>query len=148
MPRRVATDWRVVVDNLDLSEWAFDVQIADEKEQVDASGFGGKRTFLQGVQDQEVTVSFRNGMGSSEPFFVLRPLYEAGSIFTFYVQEDNDGGTATNVNPQYGGSATQMFSLPIGATLNDVEDVVVAFRPASNEGFSWGTAGTPAFGTV
>ena len=73
---------------------------------------------------------------------------QCGDDELLVVQEDNDGGTASNTNPQYGGSATQMFSLPIGATLNDVEDIVTVFRPASNEGFSWGTAGTPAFGTV
>jgi len=52
--RRVAVDWRVVVDEIDLSEWGFHVTINDEKDQVDASGFGGKRTFLQGDRRLEV----------------------------------------------------------------------------------------------
>ena len=146
--RRVATDWRVVVDNVDLSEWGFHVTINDEKDQVDASGFGGKRTFLQGVRTQSVDVEFRAGDGTNEPYFKLRDLYESGSQFPFYVQPVNDGGTVSDTNWQYGGSLTQVFQLPREANLNDVEDMSVTFAPASNEGFSYGTAGTPAFGTV
>ena len=65
--RRVATDWRVVVDNVDLSEWGFHVTINDEKDQVDASGFGGKRTFLQGVRTQSVDVVHDDPPVGSDP---------------------------------------------------------------------------------
>ena len=147
--KHIATNYRVVVDNVDLSEWAFDVQVGDEKDRVDVSGFGGRREFLQGLQEQNVTVSFLNGWGTGEPMFVMRPLYESGSLFPFYVQPFNDsGGTATDTNPQLGGSATQIFTLPVSATLNERAELEIEFRPASNEGFAYGTSGTPAYGTV
>lgn len=142
--KHVATDWRVVVDNNELSDHAFDVQIADEKDRIDVSGFGGSREFLPGLQNAGVTVQFLNDFGTGSVFQTLEPLYSGGSIFAFYVQPFNEGGTADPTDPKYGGSAS-IFSLPVGATLNERAEMTCEFLPAPNSIFAWGTA---AIGTV
>jgi hypothetical protein len=145
MPSKfISNDWRVVVNNVDLSDHAFDVAIADEKDRVDVSGFGGVREFLPGLQSAGVTVQFLGDFGTASVHQTLEPLYTGGSIFPFYVQPDNDGGTASTTNPKYGGSAS-IFSYPMGATLNERAEQTVEFLPAPNSQFAWGTA---AIGTV
>lgn len=136
---RASTDWKVVVNNVDLSAWAFDVQIDDTRNQLDASGFNPNNasTFIPGIREQTVTVSFRADWQSGGPNQTIEPLFRGGGAFKFYVVGDSDTGT-TAANPLYGGSAS-CYSFPIGATLNEVENIEVPFRPASGSVFNWGT---------
>lgn len=139
MSKMISTDWRVVVNETDLSDHAFDVSIADEKDRIDVSGFGGVREYLPGLQTAGVTVQFLGDFGSASVHSVLEPIYTSGSVVPFYVQPVNDSGTASVTNPVYGGSAT-IFSLPYGATLNERLEQTVEFLPAPNSQFTWGTA--------
>lgn len=136
---RASTDWKVMVNNVDLSAWAFDVQVGDERTQLDASGFNPNNasTFIPGIKDQTVTVSFRSDWQSGGPNQTISTLYSSGTTFKFFVQGDSDTGT-TAANPLYGGTAS-CYSFPIGATLNEVENIEVPFRPASGSVFNWGT---------
>jgi hypothetical protein len=59
-------------------------------------------------------------------------------VFKFWVQPDSTDSTAA-ANPWYGGSAS-IFSYPMGATLNEVEEITVTFSPASNSSFTWSTS--------
>lgn len=134
-----ATDWKIVVNNVILSTWAHDVDISDDKDQLDASGFSpsGARTYVQGLRTQAVKVGFNNDMATGGPFATVRPLYESGSAFPFFVQRDSDLGTSAT-NMIYGGTAS-VYSLPVKATLNDIEQLEVEFAPAPNSVFNWGT---------
>ena len=80
MPKFISTDWKVVVNSVDLSDHAFDVQISDEKEQIDVSGFSatGRREFLPGIQDQTIAVSFLQDFASAEVHATIWPIYEGG----------------------------------------------------------------------
>lgn len=142
MAKKLATRWKVIVGNslADLSGWAFDVQIADEKERVEVSGFSalGAREYLPGLAEQSVDVSFRQDYASAAVHQVIYPLYNGGSVFKFWVQPDSVAGTSAS-NPWYGGTAS-VFSYPVGAALNEAEEVVVTFSPAPNSSFAWGTA--------
>jgi hypothetical protein len=144
MGKFISTDWRVVVNNVDLSDHAFDVQIADEKDRIDVSGFGGNREYLPGLTDAGVTVQFLGDFGTASVHQTISPLYTGGSTFPFYVQPVNNSGTADTTDPKYGGSAS-IFSYPVGATLNERAEVTCEFLPAPNSAFAWGTA---AIGTV
>jgi hypothetical protein len=137
MPKFISTDWKVVVNSVNLSDHAFDVQIGDEKEQVDVSGFSptGRREFLPGIQDQTITVSFLNDYGNGSVHQTIWPLYEGGSSFPILVQPDSDAGTSST-NPYYFGTAN-VFSYPPSATLNERAEVVVEFKPAPNSLFDW-----------
>lgn len=139
MSKFINTDWKVVVNNRDLSDHAFDVQIGDEKERIEVSGFSptGTREFLPGLSEQNVTVQFLGDFGSASVHQTIEPLYSGGSVFPFFVQPDSDAGTSST-NPIYGGSAS-VFSYPVGATLNQRNELTVVFSPAPGSEFSWGT---------
>lgn len=139
MGKFISTDWKVMVAGVNLSDHAFDVQIGDEAERVDVSGFSpsGTREYLPGLKDQSVTVQFLMDFGTASVHQTIQPLYSGGSIFQFYVQPDSDAGTSTT-NPIYGGSAS-VYSYPPSATLNERGELTIEFRPATNSSFSWGT---------
>ena len=144
MAKGAATDWKVVVNNVVLSSWAFDVSIEDAKERLEVSGFSptGAREYVPGLAEQSVTVQFRNDLAAGGPFQTCVQLYQGGSVFPFFVQRDSDAGTSTT-NPIYGGSAS-LFSFPMQASLNEVEEVTYEFSVAPNSVFRWGTAFPPA----
>ena len=141
MSKGVATLWRVMVNNVSLGSWAFDVAITDEKDQVDVSGFSGAKEYVPGVRDQSVAVQFVQDRAAGGPYATCEPLYRGGSVFPFYVQERSDLGTSST-NPIFGGSAS-MYSFPGGATLNDREEVTYEFRPSSGSVWNWGTVFPP-----
>jgi hypothetical protein len=130
-----------MVNNVNLSAWAFDVAGADEKAKVDVSGFTGYKEFVPGARDQNVVVQFVNDIASGGPHQTIEPLYRGGSSFPFYVQRHSDAGTSAT-NPLYGGTAN-VFSFPFGATLNDREEMSIEFAPASGSKFEWGTTFPP-----
>ena len=137
MPKFINTDWKVVINSVTLSDHAFDVQIANEKEQIDVSGYSptGTREFLPGIQDQTITVSFLMDYAASSVHATIWPLYEGGSSFPILVQPDSDAGT-TSSNPTYSGTAS-IYSYPTGATLNERAEAVMEFKPAPNARFDW-----------
>lgn len=139
MSIRAATDWKVVVNNVNMLGWVHNVSIDDSREKLDASVFNpnNNKTYIPGQRDQTVTVQFRNDMATGGPFATIRPLYEGGSAFPFFVQGDSDAGTSAT-NMIFGGTAT-CYSFPLEASLNEIEELEVEFSPASNSVFSWGT---------
>jgi len=137
MPKFISTDWKLVVAGVDLSNYCFDIQIGDEKDQVDVSGFSatGRKEFLPGQQDQTITAQLLQNFSSGGVHATLWPLYEGGSSFTVVVQPDSDAGTSTS-NPWYGGTAN-IFAYPPSATLNERAEITVEFKPAPNSLFDW-----------
>lgn len=144
MPGKGSADnWKVVVNNVDLSSWAFDVAVDDSRDKLDITAFNANkaRAFVPGLRDQTVTIQFRNDRSSGGPHATMEPLYRGGSAFPFYVLPDAALGTSAT-NPLYGGSAS-LYSFPTQATLNEVEDIEIEFSPASNAAFNWGTVFPP-----
>ena len=138
MSKSVAKFWKVVVNGVNLSRCADDVDTPLEKEQIDVSGFGGTREFIPGIEDGTLTIEFLQGYGAGEPHNVIYPLYAAGTTFPVYVQPDSTAGTGTT-NPIFGGTAS-VYQYDGGqATLNDAQKFSVDFKPAPNSSFTWGT---------
>jgi len=139
MGKFVSTDWRVVVNNQDLSDHAFNVDAPQEREQVDVSGFGGSREFLPGQEDSTLTIQFLSDFGSNSVHATLYPLFSTvGTTFPVYVQPFNGDGTS-DTNPLFGGTAS-LFSYNGGAaTLNERGELTAEFKPAPNSQFQWGT---------
>lgn len=137
MGKSLASNWKVVVNSVDMSSFADDVQISLEKEQVDVSGFGGTREFLPGIEDGTISVEFFFGQGTNEPHTVLYPLYSAGSAFPLYVMADRSAGTSST-NQLCGGTAS-VYTYPPGASLNEPVKYTIDFKPAPNSRFTWGT---------
>jgi len=137
MAKAIATKWKVMVNNVDLSNHATNVDIADEKEKIDVSGFGGTSEFLPGVRTQTVTVTFLNDFAAASTYATIKPLYEGGSVFPFFVLPDSSIGTSAT-NPLYGGSAA-CYSFPSSGELNNRMECEIEFSPGVSAGFSWGT---------
>lgn len=139
MAKGAATDWKVVVNQVNLSNWTFDVQIEDTKDKLETSGFSptGARDYVPGLREQTVTIQVRHDQAAGGPWATVRPLYEGGSAFPFFVQRDSDAGTSAT-NMIYGGTAS-VYSFPVSATLNEVEETEYEFSPAAGATFSWGT---------
>lgn len=137
MAKAISRLWKVVVNNVNLSDHAFSVDGVDEKEKIDVSGFGGFKEYLPGSRDQTVTISFLQDRAASSVYATIKPLYEGGSVFPFYVVPDSSLGTSAT-NPLFGGSAS-CYSFPFGAELDSREEMEIEFSPATSAGFSWGT---------
>ncbi len=143
MSKFISTDWKVSVDGTDLSQHAFSVDAPQAKEQVDVSGFNptGSREFLQGLEDQTITIQFLQDFGSNSVHDTLGTLYDSGSLFIVYVQPDSDAGTS-DTNPWFGGTAQLYTYDGFAATLNQRGEVTAEFKPAPGNRFHQGTAGT------
>jgi hypothetical protein len=137
MAKSIARLWKVVVNNVVLSDHAYSVEGVDEKEKIDVSGFGGVKEYLPGSRDQTVTVGFLMDRAAGSVYATLKPLYEGGSVFPFYVVPNSSLGTS-DTNPLFGGSAS-MYSFPFGASLDEREEAEIEFSPATAAGFTWGT---------
>jgi len=135
--KTLATKWKVTVAGVDLSDHAFDVAVADEKDQVDVSGFSaaGTREYLPGLKDQTITIQFLQDRAAASVHATIYPFYNSGSATTCVVVPLSDVGTSAT-NPAYGGSAN-VYSYPAQATLNEREEVTVAFRPAPGANWVW-----------
>ncbi len=138
MAKFLNTDWRVVVNGVDLSDHADDIDTPFEKDQVDVSGFGGTREFLPGIEDATITVEFIQDFASGKVHQTIYPLYSGGSAFPMYVQPSRTSGTSA-ANPICGGTASVYTYDGGAATLNDVSKISVDFKPAPGSRFTWGT---------
>lgn len=138
MAKFISTDWKVVINGVDLSDHADEVDTPFEKEQVDVSGFGGTREFLPGIEDATITIGFIQDFGSSKVHATIYPLYSGGSTFPVYVQPSRTSGTSAT-NPICGGTASVYTYNGGAATLNEVSKISVDFKPAPSSRFTWGT---------
>ena len=141
MAKLVSTIWKVMVNNVDLSSHAFAIDTPQSKDQVDVSGFGGTREFLQGVEDATLTIQFLQDFGTAtneKVHSTLQPLFNSGSLFPVWVQPFSTSGTSTT-NPIFGGTAMLYDYNGGAATLNERAELTGTFRPASGSKFTWGT---------
>lgn len=138
MAKFISDDWKVVINDVDLSDHADSVDTPFEKDQVDVSGFGGTREFIPGIEDATITIEFLQDFGSSSVHATLYPLYSSGSAFSMFVQPFASSGTSVT-NPVCGGSACLYTYNGGAAALNDASKFSVDFKPAPNSAFTWGT---------
>jgi hypothetical protein len=138
MAKFISTDWKVVVNGIDLSDHADEVDTPMEKEQIDVSGFGGTREFLPGIEDATITIEFLQDFASAKVHATLYPLYNGGSNFPMYVQPFRGSATSAT-NPICGGTASLYTYNGGAAALNDVGKMSVDFKPAPGSKFTWGT---------
>lgn len=133
-------DVKVVVNGVDLSQYADSVDTPSEREQVDVSTFNpsGARSFLPGLADQTITVEFMQHYGANLVHATLEPLYSSGTQFVVFVQPDSDAGTSAT-NPVFGGTAVLFSYNGLSGGLNDPAKFEAEFKPAPNCSFSWGT---------
>jgi hypothetical protein len=135
----ISTDWKVMVNGVDLSNHAFNVDTPQERDQVDVSGFGGSREFLPGAEDATLTIQFIQDYGTASVHATLYGLFStSGTVFPVYVQPFRSLGTSQN-NPIFGGTASMYTYNGGAAALNERSEISVDFKPAPNSRFTWGT---------
>jgi hypothetical protein len=139
MSKFLLNEVKVMVNNKDLSDHAFNVDTPEVKSQVDVSGFTPTHTseFLPGLADQTITVQFRSDFAANSVHATLQPLYSSGSAFPIYVSPTS--GTPTATNPVFGGSATLYDYNGLAGALGADAQMTVNFKPAPGSLFSWGT---------
>jgi hypothetical protein len=140
MPKYLLTKASILVNSVDLSNFAFSLETPEEKEQVDVSGFNpaGTREYLPGQSDQTITIGFLQGFGTNEPHRILQPLYTGGSSFPIKVMADSTQPAGPG-NPTFGGTATMYTYNGLNGTLNARGEITATFRPGP-AGFQWGTS--------
>src|SRR3954449_758349 len=127
-----------MVNAVDLSNHAFNVDTPSEKEQVDVSGFSttGTREYLPGLADQTIEVQFENDFAALSVHATLEPLFRLGTVFVVYVVPSSAAVSATN--PAYGGQATLFSYHGLSGALNARSDTTATFKPAPGSSFQWG----------
>jgi len=128
---------KVMVNAVDLSDHAFNVDTPSDKEQVDVSGFSttGTREYLPGLADQTIEVQFENDFAAASVHATLQPLFANGTTFTVYVQPNNAAASATN--PAYGGTGTLFSYNGLSGALNARSETTATFKPAPGSSFQW-----------
>lgn len=139
MSKFLLSDVKVMVNNVLLSDHAFNVDTPSTKNQEDVSGFNptNAREFLPGQEDQTITIQFLQDFAAAKVHATLEPLYSGGSVFPIYVQPTSATPSATN--PVFGGSATMYDYNGLSGALNADAQMTVNFKPAPGSLFSWGT---------
>jgi hypothetical protein len=140
MSKFLLSDCKVVVNNVALSDHAFNVDSPSTKNQEDVSGFSptGAREFLPGQEDQTITVQFLQDFAAGKVHATLEPLYSGGSVFPIYLQPASASGTSAT-NPIFGGTASLYEYNGLSGALSARSEITATFKPASGSRFTWGT---------
>jgi hypothetical protein len=142
MPKRIALKDKVMVDTVDLSNFARAVSYSSEHAQVDVSGFSatGVNEFLTGPTTQQVTVTFYGSYGTGEVHQTLYPLHAGRTVFAFKWRPDQTSSISTS-NPELRGNCL-LYTYAPGATRGDVDSFDAIFVSADAAGLAYVTTGT------
>lgn len=140
MGKLILTDGFVSINNVDLSDHAFSIDMPDTKEQVDVSGFNsaGNKEFLPGQRDQTLTIGFLQDFAASEVHQTLEPLFRQNTTFPFTVQPTSSAVSSTN--PKFSGTANIYEYNGISGQINGRLEFTATLKPANNSTWAWATA--------
>lgn len=137
MSKFAATDVCVLINSVNISDWCFDVDVPDAKNQIDVSGFNptSSQEYVPGTRDQSAVVQVLQDFGNTQIHQLLNPLYVNNTTFPFEVRPTSGARSATN--PWFGGTA-QMYEYDgLKATLNNRAEITLTLRPASGAVWAW-----------
>lgn len=140
MAKRIALKDHVLVDAVDLSNFARSVQFQSEHERVDVSGFNatGANEFLAGQTTQSITVEFYGSYGAGEVHATLYPIHQTRDIVPFEWRPDQTAPVSAT-NPQLEGNV-QILTYSPGATRGEADTFEVEFSAADEAGLAFVTA--------
>jgi hypothetical protein len=124
----INNDVVVIVNGVDLSNNAFNVDLNLTRDQVEVSGFNsaGAKEFLPGSKDEEVVVSFRQDFAAAKVDATLWPLYTNGSTFGILVRPTSSAASSTN--PAYTATAGLYEYHPLDGAFGAASDTQVTFK--------------------
>lgn len=120
----------VKVNNVDLSDHAFSVDLPASREQIDVSGFNatGAKEFLPGATDQTVTIGFLQDFAASKVHQTLEPLYTNSS--TFLLQIWPAGSVTSSTNPVFQGTSAMFEYNGLSGELGARSEITATFKSA------------------
>jgi hypothetical protein len=139
MAKRIALKDSVMIDAVDLSNFARSVRFNSEHERVDVSGFNaaGSNEYLAGQTTQSVTVEFYGSYGTAEVHQTLYPIHKNRTIAAFKWRPDMTTPVSAT-NPELRGNVQALTYGP-GATRGEADTYEVEFVAADAAGFSFVT---------
>lgn len=143
MPKRIALKDSVMVDLVDLSDFAHSVQFTSAHANVDVSGFNatGSDEILAGSTAQSVTVDFYGSYGTGEVHQTLYPIHAGRTIVPFAWRPDMTT-PASATNPELRGNV-QLLSYGPGAARGAADSFSVEFVTADPAGLVFETTPLP-----
>ena len=145
MSKFLLTNCMVMVNAVDLSDHAFNVDTPSDREQVDVSGFSPthSREYLPGLADQTIEVQFENDFAATSVHTTLQTMFTAGTSALVYVVPDKTAPISAT-NPAYGGHGMLFSYNGLSGALNARSEVTATFKPAPGSSFQWGAAAPTA----
>jgi hypothetical protein len=130
----------IAVNGTALSDHASSLEVEDEAEEVEFTGFSpnGYREFGQGLKDATITVTFFQDYASGSVHSILRPLYESGGTFSLAVGPDA-GAAVSSTNPR-GTMISRIYSYGgLAGEVGEAATFEATFRNAGTAGLTFGT---------
>lgn len=143
MPKRIALKDHVLVDAVDLSNFARSVRLTSEHSREDVSGFSatGANEYLAGPTDQSVEVEFFGSYGATEVHATLYPIHKDREVVPFAWRPDQTT-PASATNPELRGNV-QLYTYGPGGTRGDVDTFTCTFNAADAAGLQFFTTPSP-----
>jgi len=141
MGKFILQDGVVNVAGVNLSDHAFNVDVPQEREQIDVSGFNstGQKSFLPGATDATATVQFLQDFAASSVHATLEPLYRNSSTFALIIKPTSSATSGTN--PAFQGTAALFSYNGLSGNLGDRSEITAVFKSADNLApLAWATA--------
>jgi len=139
--KRIALKDSVMIDAVDLSNFARSVEFSSEHERVDVSGFNptGSNEYLAGQTEQSVTVEFFGAYGTGEVQQTLYPIHKNRDIVPFAWRPDSTTPVSVT-NPELRGNV-QLLTYNPSATRGEEEAWSAEFVAADPAGLAYVTVG-------
>jgi hypothetical protein len=140
MAKMVLRDAYVAINGTALSNFASHVDIEDEADEIDFTGFStaGYREFGQGLKDATINVTWFQDFAANSVHAILQPLYSSGGTFAIEVRPTSGAVSATN--PKATMTARLYSYSGLAGDVGDALTMDTSFRNAGTAGLTWGTS--------
>jgi hypothetical protein len=132
----VATDVKVLINNINLSDHIAQVSLEQNSDEIEVTAFGTewRQRIGGGLKDASISIDFHQDFGAASVDATLSPLF--GSIATVVVTPTSGSVSATN--PSFTGTFSVVQYSPVASSVGDLATLSV----------SWPSAGTVVRGTA
>ena len=136
MAKFVATDVKVLINNINLSDHIAQVSLEQTSDEIETTAFGTewRQRIGGGLKDASISIDFHQDFGAGSVDAVLSPLFN--SIATVVVTPTSGSVSATN--PSFTGTFSVVQYSPVASSVGDLATLSV----------SWPSAGTVTRGTA
>lgn len=118
---------QIVVNGVNLSDHATDLEIDVKYTAVDITNFSGLgKMAMGGLRDDSITVTFQQDFGAAEVNATLEPLFFNATTFTVTINPLPGGNSVTN--PQFTASCILLEYMPLSGKAGDLSTTKIKFN--------------------